>query len=176
MLQLLVLLFSFASLAWFISWSMVGLLFYPKKPIHFLGNSWQAPIIGWIKNLQINKIIPSDNLANQLDQLMPVIDQKLDDFFRNRLSEKLPMISMFIGDKTIEQLKSVFMEELKNMFPELIQSFASNMQNDLLKKLEEKSIERLYIHLISATAPFRKIAIVLGLTWGIVTYWILNLF
>jgi hypothetical protein len=176
MAQLFILLFLFGSLAWFISWSMVGLLFYPKKTIHFLGISWQAPIIGWVKTLQIDQLIPTENLSIQLDQLMPEIDQKLDDFFRKRLSEKLPMISMFIGDKTIEQLKSVFMEELKNMFPELIQSFATNMQNELIHTLEQKSLDSIYNYLIKATAPFRKMAIFLGLTWGIVTYWILNFF
>ena len=172
MIHLIVLLVLFAGLAWFISWGMIAMLFYPKKPIV----GWQAPLIGWVKAFDLNSLIKEEQLTGQLDQLMPTLDHKLDDFFRNRLAEKLPMISMFIGDKTIQQLKSVFMDELRNMFPELIHSFASNMQKDLLNQLEEQSLEKLKKAAFKATAPFRKLALIIGLIWGIVAYLILNLF
>jgi hypothetical protein len=107
---------------------------------------------------------------------MPIIDEKLDDFFRHRLTEKLPMISMFIGDKTIQQLKSVFMEELKQMFPTLMQSFASNMQKDLIDQLEHQSLQKFEIIAFKATAPLRKLAILTGLIWGVIAYSILNIF
>jgi hypothetical protein len=83
---------------------------------------------------------------------------------------------MFIGDKTIQQLKTVFMEELKQMFPTLMQSFASNLQKDLLQQLEYQSLEKLKMAAFKATAPLRKMAIFIGLIWGIISYWILNLF
>jgi hypothetical protein len=103
MMQLFISILLFSGLAWFISWGMIGILFYPKKPI--LG--WQAPLIGWAKNIDLSNLLNEENLDAQLDKVMPVIDAKLDDFFRHRLTEKLPMISMFIGDKTIQQLKTV---------------------------------------------------------------------
>ena len=171
-MHLIILLVLFAGLAWFISWGMIAILFYPKKPI--LG--WQSPLMGWVKAFDLNTLIKEEQLRGQLDQLMPTLDHKLDDFFRNRLAEKLPMISMFIGDKTIQQLKDVFMEELSNMFPELIQSFARNMQKDLIHQLEEQSIEKMKISAFKATAPLRKLALVIGLVWGMVAYLILNFF
>ncbi len=171
-MQLFISVLLFAGLAWLISWGMIGILFYPKKPI--LG--WQAPLIGWAKNINLSHWMSEEKLDAQLDKVMPVIDEKLDDFFRNRLTEKLPMISMFIGDKTIQQLKSVFMEELRQMFPSLMHSFASNMQKDLLQQLEYQSLEKLKIAAFKATAPIRRLAIIIGIVWGIFAYWILNLF
>jgi hypothetical protein len=172
MMQLFISILLFSGLAWFISWGMIGILFYPKKPI--LG--WQAPLIGWAKNIDLSNLLNEEKLDAQLDKVMPVIDAKLDDFFRHRLTEKLPMISMFIGDKTIQQLKTVFMEELRQMFPTLMQSFASNLQKDLLEQIENQSLERLKLAAFTATAPLRKLAIFIGLIWGIISHLILNLF
>jgi 3-dehydroquinate dehydratase len=86
------------------------------------------------------------------------------------------MISMFIGDKTIQQLKSVFMEELKQMFPTLMQSFASNMQKDLIDQLEHQSLQKFETIAFNATSPLRKLAILIGLIWGFIANLILNLF
>lgn len=171
-MHIIVLLILFTVLAWLISWGMIAILFYPKKPI--LG--WQAPLIGWVKAFDLNHLLKEDQLTGQLDQLMPTLDDKLDDFFRNRLAEKLPMISMFIGDKTIQQLKTVFLDELRNIFPELIQSFSKNMQKELIDQLEYQTLEKIKIACFKATAPLRVLAIFIGLIWGIVAYLILNLF
>ena len=151
---------------------MVGILFYPKKSI--LG--WHSPLVGWAKSVNMNTLLNKETLDHSLEKIMPIIDEKLDDFFRHRLTEKLPMISMFIGDKTIQQLKSVFMEELKQMFPTLMQSFASNMQKDLIDQLEHQSLQKFEIIAFKATAPLRKLAILIGLIWGVIAYSILNIF
>ncbi|MFZ9303328.1 MAG: hypothetical protein ACO239_08155 [Sediminibacterium sp.] len=171
-MHLVILMLLFAGLAWLISWGMVGILFYPKKPI--LG--WQSPLVGWAKSVNMNTLLNKETLDHSLEKIMPIIDEKLDDFFRHRLTEKLPMISMFIGDKTIQQLKSVFMEELKQMFPTLMQSFASNMQKDLIDQLEHQSLQKFEIIAFKATAPLRKLAILIGLIWGVIAYSILNIF
>jgi hypothetical protein len=68
------------------------------------------------------------------------------------------------------------MEELKQMFPTLMQSFAHNMQKDLIKQLEHQSLQKIEIIVFKATAPLRKIAILIGLIWGIISYLILNNF
>ena len=172
MMQLFISMLLFAGLSWLISWGMVGILFYPQKPIF----GWQAPLIGWARNLNLTHLLSEEKLDTQLDKVMPIIDHKLDDFFRHRLTEKLPMISMFIGDKTIQQLKTVFLEELRQMFPTLMQSFVSNLQKDLLEQMENQSLERLKLAAFTATAPLRKLAIFIGLIWGIISHMILNLF
>jgi uncharacterized membrane protein YheB (UPF0754 family) len=63
-------------------------------------------------------------------KLVPVIEDHVDDFLRNKLKEQMPMISMFIGDKTINTLKTVFMQELESLFPQVMKQFATNLKND----------------------------------------------
>jgi len=51
------------------------------------------------------------------------------------------MISMFIGDKTIDSLKTIFLKELENLFPEVMKQFAGNMKNDLgIEKMVREKI------------------------------------
>ncbi len=43
----------------------------------------------------------------------------------------MPVISMFIGDKTIDKLKTVFLEELETLFPKLMTDYAATLKNQL---------------------------------------------
>ena len=65
-----------------------------------------------------------------------------DDFLRKKLSEVFPVISMFIGDSTINQLKAVFMDELEIIFPELIASYMKDLESQL--DLEKIVTEKVY--------------------------------
>jgi hypothetical protein len=82
--------------------------------------NWPHLADKWVGQVDLKKMIPELTENDPFESMKPVINDKLDDFFRHKLSAKLPMISMFIGDKTIEELKAVFMEELALLFPLLI--------------------------------------------------------
>jgi uncharacterized membrane protein YheB (UPF0754 family) len=71
---------------------------------------------------------------------MPQIDAHIDHFLRVKLADQMPVISMFIGDKTIQQMKSVFMKELTELFPGIMKSYMSNLKRDL--DLEKIVIEK----------------------------------
>ena len=43
----------------------------------------------------------------------------------------MPVISMFIGDKTINKMKTVFMQEIEELFPNVMKQFAVNMKAEL---------------------------------------------
>jgi uncharacterized membrane protein YheB (UPF0754 family) len=48
---------------------------------------------------------------------------------------------MFIGDKTIAQLKEVFMKELEILFPQLMSNYMNNLQNELdLEKIVTQKV------------------------------------
>jgi hypothetical protein len=48
----------------------------------------------------------------------------------------MPVVGMFIGEKTIAQLKQVFLDELQSLFPQIMNSYAKELQNDFdLKKI-----------------------------------------
>jgi len=173
-MQLLIILFMTASLAWLLVWGMVKVIFIPSKTRSILGITWQAPIHVLVKKINLTQLVQGN--ADPLEQLMPLIDTRLDDFFRNKLSEKLPMISMFIGDKTIQQLKEVFMAELTLLFPELIQEMSSQIQTDLMLRLQTNWIKQIELELLLTTAPLRKLAVLIGIFWGLLLHIILTLF
>ena len=42
----------------------------------------------------------------------------------------MPMIGMLIGDKTINSLKEVFLKEIEDMFPQVMDKFTGNLKNE----------------------------------------------
>lgn len=142
-----------AFIGWFTNWVAIKMLFHPKKPIKILGITF----IGIFQKRQVQfaeklgKLVSDELLSFQdieskitnpanIDQLMPQIDAHIDHFLRVKLAEQMPVISMFIGDKTIQQMKVVFMTELKDLFPGIMKSYMGNLQRDL--DLEKIVIEK----------------------------------
>lgn len=82
------------------------------------------------------KIISFQQIEQQItdprniEKVLPEVEAHIDHFLRVKLSSTMPMISMFIGDKTISQLKEVFMAELKELFPTLLRNYVLTLQND----------------------------------------------
>ena len=51
------------------------------------------------------------------------------------------MLSMFIGEKTINQLKEAFLMELENLFPILMKSYMTKLEKDLdLEKIVTEKV------------------------------------
>ena len=107
----------------------------------------------WVGKIDLTKIIPQLSENDSFEAMRPVINDKLDDFFRHKLSAKLPMISMFIGDKTIEELKEVFMDELALLFPILITAFSANLNKDLQVQWQQKFSKIAQQKIVKATLP-----------------------
>ena len=70
------------------------------------------------------------NDPKNFEAVKPLIETHIDDFLRNKLKEQMPMISMFIGDKTINTLKTIFIQEIETLFPQVMQQFAGNLKNE----------------------------------------------
>jgi len=120
----------------------------------------------WVGQIDLTKIIPQLTENDSFEAMKPVINDKLEDFFRHKLSAKLPMISMFIGDKTIEDLKAVFMDELALLFPILIDAFSANLNKDLQLQWQQKFSRIAQQKIAKATMPIRWAAFILGAIWG----------
>jgi hypothetical protein len=67
---------------------------------------------------------------SNLQKLTPVIESHVDEFLRVRLGKEMPMIKMFIGEKTISKLKNSFMSEIETMFPVVMKKYAENLQEE----------------------------------------------
>jgi uncharacterized membrane protein YheB (UPF0754 family) len=64
-------------------------------------------------------------------KILPLVEEHVDDFLRNKLKAKMPVIGMFIGDKTINSMKEIFLKEIEEMFPRILTQFAGNLQQEL---------------------------------------------
>ena len=142
-MQIVVLAFPLLSLLLFVALFRYFLL-YPQKPVRFLGFRIQGAIPAGrsaiskgIASAAARQFAAMEGLENQLvkpenfDRLKPVIENHMDDFLRNGLKEQMPMISMFIGEKTVNSLKTIFISEIEKLFPRVIGQYAGNLQKDL---------------------------------------------
>jgi uncharacterized membrane protein YheB (UPF0754 family) len=76
-----------------------------------------------------------------LQKLMPMVEAHVDNFLRNKLSDEMPFLSLFIGDKTIKSLKKIFMQELEILFPQIMKSYVGHLQEELdLEKIVTEKV------------------------------------
>lgn len=194
-MQIVVLAFPLISLLIFLTLVQYFTL-HPVKPINFLGFRIQGAIPA--KRNAISKAIAEkaasefagisgleSHLVNpkNFDRLKPVIENHMDDFLRNRLKDQMPMISMFIGDKTIQSLKTIFIAEIEKLFPMVIGQFAGNLQKELpvgpmiqqkLDSISDEELNRQLAATLTRTfSPLYKLAILLGLLMGLIL-WLLQ--
>lgn len=133
-----------AFIGWFTNWIAIKMLFHPKEPKKILGITIQgifpkrqqqfAEKLGKLVSQELlsfadieQKLIHPDNIQ----KLMPVVEQHIEQFLRQKLAEEMPVISMFIGENTIKQLKGVFMKELETLFPVIMQRYIGHLQQEL---------------------------------------------
>lgn len=143
-----------AFIGWFTNWIAIKMLFHPKIPKKILGVTFHgifpkrqqqfAEKLGKLVSQELlsfkdieQKITSPENLK----KIMPVVDAHIEQFLRVKLADAMPMISMFIGDKTIAQLKDVFMKELEILFPQLMSNYMNNLQSELdLEKIVTQKV------------------------------------
>jgi uncharacterized membrane protein YheB (UPF0754 family) len=140
-------------IGWVTNWVAIKMLFHPRNPVTILGFTIQgifpkrqtqfAEKLGKLVStelLSFEEIQTAITHPDNLKGLMPKLETAVDHFLRNKLSEVMPMISMFIGDKTIDKIKIVLTDEIQQLFPEMIEQYVSSMKNnlDLEKIVTEK--------------------------------------
>lgn len=131
-------------IGWFTNWIAIKMLFHPRMPIKIFGITFHgifpkrqqqfAEKLGKLVSAELisfQEIEKKITNSKNLDKVLPFIEERIDDFLRRKLSEVFPIISMFIGDSTINQLKTIFMEELKGIFPEMIKKYMQNLESEL---------------------------------------------
>ena len=142
-----------AFIGWFTNWIAIKMLFHPKEPKKILGITFHgifpkrqrqfAEKLGILVSTELisfkeieEKIVNPENIQ----KIMPLVETRIDEFLRSKLGEAFPMISMFIGENTINKLKDVFMKELETIFPDLIGSYMKDLESqlDLNKIVTEK--------------------------------------
>ena len=143
-----------AFIHWLTIWMALKLLFHPRHPKKFLGFTLHgvfpkrqqqiAESLGRIVGqelLSFGDIEEAITRPEAVQRILPMAEEHVDHFLRVKLKESMPMIAMFVGDKTIAQLKTVFMTELRELFPVIMKNYVANLRNDL--DLERIVVEKI---------------------------------
>jgi uncharacterized membrane protein YheB (UPF0754 family) len=133
-----------AFIHWITIWMALKMLFHPRQPKKILGIRFHGVFPKKQKQIAENlgRIVGKELLSfeeisakitnpENLDSIYPMVEEHVEKFLSEKLTVSMPMIAMFIGEKTIAQFKGIFMEELKTLLPEILKTYVGNLQNQL---------------------------------------------
>ena len=133
-----------AFIHWLTIWMALKLLFHPRQPKKILGFTLQGVFPKKQRQIaeSLGRIVGQELLSftdieqaitdpKNVQRMLPMVEEHIDHFLRVKLKETMPMIAMFIGDKTIAQLKAVFMKELEELFPVVLKNYVGHLREDL---------------------------------------------
>ncbi|MCF3107936.1 hypothetical protein LL912_04010 [Niabella sp. CC-SYL272] len=131
---------------------------------------WAGELVGQSFNIEQKVSDPA-----LIEKAMPAIEQHIDDFLNVKLKEEIPMLAMFIGNKTTDKVKEVFINQLKILFPQVMLQIAGNLKTSLnpeqivIRQLKQQPISSLVKK--QAAAPlrrYRNAGLLFGLAIGLV--------
>lgn len=133
-----------AFIGWFTNWIAIKMLFHPREPKKILGITFhgifpkrQQQFAIKLGKLVSNELLSFEDIEQKIanpqnvEKLMPVLESHIDTFLKEKLTAQIPMLAMFVGEKTIAQVKGVFMTELQELFPILMKQYMTTLQTDL---------------------------------------------
>jgi uncharacterized membrane protein YheB (UPF0754 family) len=133
-----------AFIGWVTNWIAIKMLFHPREPKKILGVTFHGIFPKRQQQFaeKLGKLVSAEFLSfadieekisnpENLKKIMPMIESHVDEFLRTRLSDEMPVISMFIGDKTINKLKEALMKEIESLFPKVMKQYAANLKTEL---------------------------------------------
>lgn len=140
-------------IGWITTWVAIKMLFHPREPKRFLGITIQGvfpkrqlQVAQQLGAVVANELIHFNEIADmlkdpqQLQNLRPVIETHLDNFLHVKLKEKMPVISMFVGEGTLQKIKDGMLEEIDSLLPEIITRYTDSLSQkiDIEKMVTDK--------------------------------------
>lgn len=179
-----------AFIGWFTNYIAIKMLFHPREPRVILGMRFQgifpkrqvqfAESLGRLVN---NELLSFDDIEakvtneENLNAVMPVVEAHIDNFLRNKLGTAMPMVAMFIGEKTIVEMKAVFMSELRLIFPDVMKTYMGQLSRQLdleeivvqkVRSFSSDKLEQILLQIMSREFRFVEIiGAVLGFLIGL---------
>jgi len=133
-----------AFIHWLTIWMALKLLFHPRQPKKILGFTLQGVFPKKQRQIaeSLGRIVGQELLSftdieqtitdpENVKRILPLVEEHIDHFLRSKLKEAMPMLSMFVGDKTIAQLKAIFMKELEEILPIVLKNYVAHLREDL---------------------------------------------
>jgi uncharacterized membrane protein YheB (UPF0754 family) len=197
------LLFFIPLIAAFIGWLTnklaIKMLFHPVQPKRILGITIQGvfPKRQKLFAENLGKLVSKEFLSfadielkisdpGNLQKIMPMIEKHVDEFLRVKMSDEMPFLSLFIGEKTINSLKKIFMQEIELLFPRVMKQYAADLKQELdlehivtqkVAALSSDKLEELLHRIMSKEFRFVEwvgaiIGFLIGLLQVAITLWI----
>ena len=150
--------FAAAAMGWLLVSMALKMLFHPRHPKKIAGIHFQGIIPKRQQELAVKAgrlsaaLLSSEEIQEKIThpenvkKIMPQAEEHIDNFLRVKLVKSMPVVGMFIGDKTINNLKSLFVTELEQLFPEIMKNYMGRLQEDF-------NIEEMVTRKIAAIAP-----------------------
>jgi len=145
-----------AIIGWFTNRLAIKMLFHPRQPKKILGFTLHGIFPKKQQQFaeKLGKLVSAELLSfsdieekithpGNVNKIMPHVEEHIDLFLRVKLPAQMPVIGMFIGEKTIMELKTVFTAELEALFPVIMKIYMENLKEDLnLEKIVAERVGR----------------------------------
>ncbi|HEY0611102.1 MAG TPA: DUF445 family protein [Chitinophaga sp.] len=143
-----------AFIGWFTNWIAIKMLFHPREPMKLgfmtlqgIFPKRQRQFAEKLGKLVADELLSFEDIREKLTDpqkiknIIPLVEEHLEYFLRKKLPDAMPVLSMFIGDSTIKQIKDVLVTELDSLFPLMIDKYLQNTQDELdLEKIVTEKV------------------------------------
>lgn len=129
---------------WITNKIAIKLLFHPRLPVRFMGMTIQGvfpkrqqQFAEKLGKLVSRELLSFDDIKQKIarpenvNKIMPLVEKHIDNFLQVKLGEKMPIVRAFVGESTLNQMKSILMEELEALFPALMEDYMHQVKTDL---------------------------------------------
>ncbi|MDC1189122.1 DUF445 family protein [Flavobacteriales bacterium] len=128
---------------WVTNWVAVKMLFHPKEPKNFglfkvqgvfpKRQKLMAEKLGHIvaaELFSIDDVVEKMKSADNTE-VLGFVESKIDSFINVKLSGSMPMLAMFLNDDLKNKIKTTLMEEIAEVIPGVIDSYANKLKNEV---------------------------------------------
>ncbi len=112
--------------------------------------------------------------AALIEKAMPMIASHIDEFLTVKLPQEIPMLAMFVGNKTTDKIKEVFIDQLRALFPRVMGTIVTDFKKTLdIRQAVENELAKTDItallreKLSGASKKFAMAGLLLGLLTGL---------
>lgn len=129
---------------WVTNFLAIKMLFHPRKPVKILFFTLQGifPKRQHALAEKIGKVVGEELFSFQdikaslakpdnLDGVYQLIEDRIDDFLRNKLTKEMPMLAMVMSDDLVATVKEILVKEFEEIIPKVIDEYADKLEQDL---------------------------------------------
>ena len=132
-----------AMTGWVTNWIAVKMLFHPKEPKNFLlfkvqgvFPKRQKVMAEKLGHIVASELFSIDDVVEKMKStenkdVLGFVEKKIDDFIDVKLVASMPMLAMFLNDDLKNKIRTTLLEEISEVIPGVIDSYANKLKNEI---------------------------------------------